>query len=110
MFIPVVDPFGAIRFPLFCRARTGVPSGDELERSVTLMARIRSANSPAFSPDGNTIAFISDLNGLPQVWTVSSQGGWPDLVTALDDPVSGLSWSPDAHLACLHPGARWWDE
>ena len=68
---------------------------DDLETEVARMVKIRSCWSPSFSPDGSRIAFVSDLNGVPQVWTVSSNGGWPDLVTALDDQVESVTWSPD---------------
>ncbi|MDQ3747628.1 MAG: hypothetical protein M3367_01245, partial [Acidobacteriota bacterium] len=34
---------------------------DDLERSVGLMGKIGFANSPSFSPDGKSIAFISNL-------------------------------------------------
>jgi dipeptidyl aminopeptidase/acylaminoacyl peptidase len=77
-----------------------------LEAEVARLARIGACWSPSFSPDGSTIAFVSDLNGVPQVWRVSSEGGWPHLVTALDDPVGRVRWSPDGQwLACsLAPG------
>ena len=68
---------------------------DDLETSVTMMAKIGACWSPSFSPDGSRIAFISDLNGVPQVWTIATEGGWPELVTALDDQIYGVSWSPD---------------
>ncbi len=68
---------------------------DDLERSVALMGKIGFANSPSFSPDGKTVAFISNLNGIPQVWTISATGGFPKLVTAFDDPVGFVTWSPD---------------
>lgn len=68
---------------------------DELETSVKRMVKIGSCRSPSFSPDGKRIAFVSDLNGVPQIWIVPTEGGWPELVTALDDPVGGVSWSPD---------------
>ena len=68
---------------------------DELERSVALMARIGSATSPSFSPDGKTLAFVSNISGLPQIWTVDAAGGFPQLVTAFDDPVGFVEWSPD---------------
>jgi Tol biopolymer transport system component len=38
---------------------------------------------------------VSNLTGVPQIWMVDSKGGWPELVTALDDPVGGVIWSPD---------------
>lgn len=47
-----------------------------------------------FFPGCNRIAFVSDLTGVPQVWTVPTDGGWPTLVTALDDQVRVVNWSP----------------
>src|SRR5205823_1173062 len=66
----------------------------ELETDVALMARVRTCWSPSFSPDGKALAFVSDLNGVPQVWTVPVEGGWPTLVTALDDQIMRVGWSP----------------
>ncbi len=79
---------------------------DELKISVSMMAKIGACWSPSFSPDGSQIAFISDLNGLPQVWIVSSKGGWPQRVTALDDQISGVKWSPSGEWLAfnLAPG------
>ena len=34
------------------------------------------------------------MTGSPQVWTLSTAGGWPELVTTFDDPVSSVEWSP----------------
>ncbi len=70
---------------------------DDLERSVALMGRIGFASSPSFSPDGKTLAFVSNLNGIPQVWTMPTSGGFPKLVTAFDDPVGFVTWSPDGN-------------
>lgn len=76
-------------------------SADDLETAVTLMASIGSCSGPSFSPDGARITFVSDMSGTPQVWTVPVAGGWPELVTALDDQVRAVEWSPDgAWLAC----------
>lgn len=79
---------------------TGLPAAsqspnEDLVRMVGRMTRIGSASSPSFSPDGRRIAFVSNMSGLPQIWIVDSEGGWPDLVTGLDDPVGFVSWSPD---------------
>lgn len=69
-------------------------AGDELERMVKLMAKIGHSRSPDFSPDGDRVAFLSNISGSPQVWTVPVEGGWPAKVTSLDDPVTSLGWSP----------------
>jgi tricorn protease-like protein len=77
-------------------AVTGTPSApDDLETAVTLMTKIGVCWSPTFSPDGKHLAFVSDLNGVPQLWTVPTEGGWPNLVTALADRTGRVSWSPD---------------
>ena len=70
-------------------------AGGDLETSVSRMSRIGSARSPSFSPDGKSVAFVSNLSGLPQVWTVPAAGGFPTMVTSFDDPVGGVEWSPD---------------
>ena len=69
-------------------------ANDELTAAVTLMARIGHCGSPSFSPDGRTLAFVCDLTGVPQVWTAATEGGWPTLVTTLEDPVNSVEWSP----------------
>jgi dipeptidyl aminopeptidase/acylaminoacyl peptidase len=79
---------------------------DALSLSVARMARVGSCHSPSFSPDGSRIAFISDLNGIPQVWTVAASGGWPELVTGLSDQLSSVFWSPTGEKLAymLSPG------
>ncbi|MBA3355115.1 MAG: S9 family peptidase [Pyrinomonadaceae bacterium] len=56
---------------------------------------IRSATSPALSPTGDRIAFLTNISGTPQLWMVSAQGGWPDQMTFFPDRVDFISWSPD---------------
>ena len=68
---------------------------DDLETAVSRMSRVGFSRSPRFSPDGKTIAFVSNLSGLPQVWTVPASGGFPRMVTSSDDPVGNIEWSPD---------------
>jgi dipeptidyl aminopeptidase/acylaminoacyl peptidase len=67
---------------------------DDVADAVSRLARIGSAYSPTFAPDGRTLAFVSDLSGSPQVWAVPFGGGWPRQVTAFDDQVAAVSWSP----------------
>lgn len=49
------------------------------------------------SPDGSRIAFLmKDDDGIPQIWTISPNGGEPVPVTANRwGPSSSFSWSPD---------------
>src|ERR1041384_2287475 len=68
----------------------------ELDTLVARMAKVGRAGSPTFSPDGKRIAFVSDLNGVPQIWVVPVEGGWPTLVTNDNDPVGGVIWSPSS--------------
>ncbi len=70
-------------------------SEDDLETTVSRMAKIGSSSSPSFSPDGRRVAFLSNLSGVPQVWIAPSESGWPSMVTALEDPVDGVAWSPE---------------
>src|SRR5262245_6234865 len=82
------------------------PTDDTLSAMASAFTRVGAASSPSLSPDGKRVAFVSNLSGLPQVWIVPTTGGWPELVTSLEDPVSGVEWSPDgAWLAFgLAPG------
>jgi dipeptidyl aminopeptidase/acylaminoacyl peptidase len=61
---------------------------------------------PSLSPDGSRLAFISNLSGQFQAWTVAADGGWPAPVTAMDEAVMGLAWSPDGRwlLLVVAPG------
>jgi dipeptidyl aminopeptidase/acylaminoacyl peptidase len=70
-------------------------AASDLEATVARMARVGASRSPSFSPDGKTLAFVSNLTGVPQVWTIPAAGGFPTLVTSFDDPVGGVEWSPD---------------
>ncbi len=58
------------------------------------MAKIGFAGSPLFSPDGRRIAYLTNITGSPQVWAVPADGGYPEQITAFDDPVTALEWSP----------------
>ncbi|MBA3634215.1 MAG: S9 family peptidase [Acidobacteria bacterium] len=56
---------------------------------------IRSAGSPSFSPDGKRIAFLTNITGTSQVWTMDAGGGYPEQITAYQDNVSFVKWLPD---------------
>jgi len=62
-----------------------------LVRSVLQAGR---CSFPSFSPDNQKIAFISNLAGRPNVFVIEKHGGWPTQITALDEDVIELDWSP----------------
>jgi dipeptidyl aminopeptidase/acylaminoacyl peptidase len=76
-------------------------SPTDLRAAVASMSKIGACSAPSFSPDGNRLAFLCNLTGLPQVWTVPTTGGWPTQVTSLDDPVAGVHWSPDGSTLAI---------
>jgi len=76
-----------------------------LKARIEAMGRIGYASAPRYSPDGSEIAFITSLSGVPQVWRMPSQGGYPRAVTSGGDPASGLAWHSDGQMAyAISPG------
>lgn len=51
--------------------------------------------SPMWSPDGQTIAFISDRSGKDQLYLISVDGGEARQLTHISTGVSSPLWSPD---------------
>lgn len=50
---------------------------------------------PRFAPDGKQIAFVSDRDGSPQVYTLSIHGGIPKQLTFHTAGAALQEWSPD---------------
>jgi len=46
------------------------------------------------SPDGSKVAFSSRLTGVPQLWVVDAEGGWPRQLT-FGSGISFFAWTPD---------------
>lgn len=59
---------------------------------------IRSAISPAVSPDGSQVAFVSNITGIWQVFLMSADGGWPDQLTFFNSGATSVSWRPDGRF------------
>src|SRR5271165_5973336 len=55
----------------------------------------KSVFAAAWSPDGQQIAFVSDLAGRTNLWKVNASGGWPIQLTQSDDRQYSPVWSPD---------------
>ncbi|MEM0941590.1 MAG: S9 family peptidase [Bacteroidota bacterium] len=86
-------PLLSFLIPLFILS-FGVNGQNDIAAKIESMAKIGACYSPSFSPDGSEIAFVSNLSGIPQLWKIPSEGGWPIQLTNLNDPVSDPVWSP----------------
>lgn len=53
------------------------------------------ATNPAFSPDGQWLAFQTDRSGEDQVWVMRLQGGEAEQVTEAKTGISAFQWAPD---------------
>jgi Tol biopolymer transport system component len=65
-----------------------------LLRIVTYLLSIAALAVAQGANDELTALVTCDLTGTPEVWTVSVNGGWPNLVTNLPNPVTSVYWSP----------------
>lgn len=54
---------------------------------------VRSAGSPALSPDGKWLAFRSSITGMPQLWVIPATGGWPRQLT-FGGGITFHAWGP----------------
>jgi dipeptidyl aminopeptidase/acylaminoacyl peptidase len=55
----------------------------------------RSLAGASWSPDGQEIAFTTDISGRMNLWKVSAAGGWPLQLTQSDERQYSAVWSPD---------------
>jgi Tol biopolymer transport system component len=55
----------------------------------------RGVQAPAWSPDGSSVAFVTNLTGRFNLWRVASAGGWPIQLAVSDDRQASPAWSPD---------------
>jgi len=63
--------------------------------SVERLYMTRSVGASAWSPDGKTIAFVSNISGRNNIWLVPAAGGWPTQLTVSDQRQTSPAWSPD---------------
>ena len=51
--------------------------------------------SPAFSPDGHAVAFLSTRERGQQIWTIDLSGGEPRRATSFANDIAAFKWTPD---------------
>jgi acylaminoacyl-peptidase len=55
-------------------------------------------NSPTWSPDGASLAYLSDRDGTPQIWVRRLDSAAGQRITRLEAPPLTIAWSPDGTL------------
>jgi dipeptidyl aminopeptidase/acylaminoacyl peptidase len=60
-----------------------------------------SVSSPAFSPNGEYLAFLSDRSEKMQVWVLPTRGGEAFRVTDVKQGVNAFKWAPDSARLAL---------
>lgn len=63
--------------------------------SIATLYSTRQIGGSAWSPDASQVAFVSNISGRNNVWTIPSTGGWPTQLTISDQRQAGPAWSPD---------------
>jgi dipeptidyl aminopeptidase/acylaminoacyl peptidase len=87
---------------------------EQNEQSLSLerLYMTRAIGGTAWSPDGKTIAFISNISGRNNLWLVPAAGGWPMQLTISDQRQSAPAWSPDGKWIAYqsdYDGDEQWD-
>jgi dipeptidyl aminopeptidase/acylaminoacyl peptidase len=63
-------------------------------------ARHVADTGPAWSPDGRTVAFVSNRGGSQQIWTIRVDGGEARQLTKFPVDAGNIQWSPTgSHIA-----------
>jgi dipeptidyl aminopeptidase/acylaminoacyl peptidase len=86
----------------------------QVERNLSIekLYMTRQVGSPTWSPDGKTVAFISNLSGRNNLWLVPAEGGWPMQLTVSDQRQTSPTWSPDGKWIAYmsdYDGDEQWD-
>jgi dipeptidyl aminopeptidase/acylaminoacyl peptidase len=90
------------------------PNAQVEPRSLTIekLYMTRQVGRPTWSPDGKSIAFISNMSGRNNLWLVPAEGGWPVQLTVSDQRQSSPAWSPDGKWIAYqsdYDGDELWD-
>jgi dipeptidyl aminopeptidase/acylaminoacyl peptidase len=85
-----------------------------VEKNLTIekLYMTRQVGGSTWSPDGKTVAFISNMSGRNNIWLVPSDGGWPTQLTVSDQRQTTPTWSPDGKwiaFASDYDGDEQWD-
>ena len=77
--------------------RTMISASNPMARPIPIddLYFTRSVSNASWSPDGQQVAFTTDLSGRSNLWKVNANGGWPLQLAQSDERQYGETWSPD---------------
>lgn len=86
----------------------------QVEKSLSIekLYMTRGIGGTAWSPDGKTIVFVSNISGRNNLWLVPAEGGWPTQLTISDQRQASPAWSPDGKWIAYqsdYDGDEQWD-
>ncbi len=88
-----------------------VEQGEE-SLSLERLYMTRQVGETAWSPDGKSIVFVSNITGRNNLWVVPAEGGWPTQLTVSDQRQTHPTWSPDGRWIAYqsdYDGDEQWD-
>ena len=90
------------------------PNAQVEPRNLTIekLYMTRQIGRPTWSPDGKTVAFVSNMSGRNNIWVVPADGGFPTQLTVSDQRQTGITWSPDGKWIAYqsdYDGDEQWD-
>ena len=74
----------------------------ETARQLTNLENTTHDTQPCWTPNGKTLAFLSDRSGSPQIHLLSMNGGEARQVSRLRQEVSEYNWRPDGTALLAH--------
>ncbi|HTM87631.1 MAG TPA: S9 family peptidase [Terriglobales bacterium] len=89
-----------------------IPNLNVQKFTVEKLFMTRAIGGTAWSPDGKSIAFMSNISGRMNLWTVPAEGGWPMQLTVSEQRQFSPAWSPDGKWIAYmsdHNGDEQWD-
>jgi Tol biopolymer transport system component len=88
-----------------------VEQGEE-SLSLQRLYMTRQVGDTAWSPDGKSIVFVSNITGRNNLWLVPAEGGWPTQLTVSEQRQTHPTWSPNGRWIAYqsdYDGDEQWD-